>query len=230
MFCGVTNGEFKKISSTEVAKEAWTILETTYEGIKVVKTMKLQRLTSSFEEIRMEEDETFDEFYVKLKDIVNFAFNLGEYIAESKIFRKILRSLPERFHAKITAIEEVKDIDQIPLIELVGNLQTYEMGLGLIGKGGKSKDLALEGIEEEIENSENEDESEDEDEDEDLTFITDEIIKLLQFRKKDKGKPPRKSKSSKKIKNEKPLIQCHECKGFGHMRIECPNFVMNVKR
>ena len=54
LFCGVTNEEFKKISSTEVAKEAWTILEITYEGTKVVKTVKLQRLTSSFEEIRME--------------------------------------------------------------------------------------------------------------------------------------------------------------------------------
>ena len=66
--------------------------------------MKLQKLTSSFEEIRMEEDETFDEFYAKLKDIVNFAFNLGEYIVEFKIVRKILRSLLERFHAKITVI------------------------------------------------------------------------------------------------------------------------------
>ena len=120
LFCGVTNEESKKISSTEVAKEAWTILETTYEGTKAVKTVKLQR--SSFEEIRMEEDETLDEFYAKLKDIVNFAFNLGESIVDSKIVRKILRSLPERFHAKITAIEEVKDIDQIPLTELVGNL------------------------------------------------------------------------------------------------------------
>ena len=211
LFCGVTNEEFKKISSTEVAKEAWTILETTYEGTKIVKTVKLQRLTSSFEEIMMEEDGTFDEFYVKLNDIVNSAFNHGESIAESKIARKILRSLPERFYAKITAIEEVKDIDQIPLIELVGNLQTYEMGLGSIGKGGKSKNFALKGIEEEIEDSEDKDEIEDEDEDDDeddgLTFITDEIIKLLQFRKKDKSKPPRKSKSSRKGKHEKPIIQ-----------------------
>ena len=38
-FCGVTNGEFKKISSTEVAKKAWTILKTTYEGTKAVKTV-----------------------------------------------------------------------------------------------------------------------------------------------------------------------------------------------
>ena len=140
LFCGVTNEEFKKISSTEVAKEAWTILETTYEGTKA---MKLQQITSSFKEIRMEEDETFDEFYAKLMDIVNSTFNLGESIAKSKIDRKILRSLPERFHAKITVIEEVKDINQIPLTELVGNLQTYEMGLGLMGKGGKSRNLAL---------------------------------------------------------------------------------------
>ena len=95
LFCGVTNEEFKKILSTEVAKEAWTILETTYEGSEAVKTVKLQQLTSSFEEIRMEKDETFDEFYAKLKDIVNSAFNLRESIAESKIVRKILRSLPE---------------------------------------------------------------------------------------------------------------------------------------
>ena len=42
LFCGVTNEEFKRISSTEVAKEAWTIFETTYEGTKTVKTMKFQ--------------------------------------------------------------------------------------------------------------------------------------------------------------------------------------------
>ena len=84
------------------------------------------------------------------------------------------------------------------------------MGLGSMGKGRKSKNLALKGIEEEIEDFEDKDESEDEDEDkdedEDLTFITNEIIKFLQFRKKDKGKPPRKSKSSRKGKSEKPLI------------------------
>ena len=68
LFSAVTNEEFKKISSTKTAKEAWTILQTTYEGTKVVKDSKLQRLTTSFEEIKMEEDESFDEFYAKLKD------------------------------------------------------------------------------------------------------------------------------------------------------------------
>ena len=143
LFSAVTNEEFKKIFSTETAKEAWTILQTTYEGTKVVKDSKFQRLITSFEEIKMEEDESFDEFYAKLKDIVNTAFNLGETILEPKIMRKVLRFLPERFHAKITSIEESKDIDQIPLTKLVGNLQTYELGLTRIGKTGKGKSMAL---------------------------------------------------------------------------------------
>ena len=91
----------------------------------------------------MEKDETFDEFYAKLKDIVSLAFNLGYYISEPKIVRKVLRSLPERFHAKITTIEESKDIDTIPLMELIGNLQAYELGLTRLGKGTKSKNMAL---------------------------------------------------------------------------------------
>ena len=106
LFSAVTNEEFKKISSTETTKKAWTILQTTYEGTKAVKDSKFQRLTTSFEEIKMEEDELFDEFYAKLKDIVNSTFNLGETIPEPKIVKKVLKSLPERFHAKITAIEE----------------------------------------------------------------------------------------------------------------------------
>jgi len=72
---------------------------------------------------------------------VNLAFNLGENISEPKIVRKILKSLPEWFHAKITAIEESKDIDTIPLTELIGNLWTYELGLVRIGKRSKNKNI-----------------------------------------------------------------------------------------
>ena len=141
LFSVVTNEEFKKISSTEIAKEVWIILQTAYKGTKAVKDSK--RLTTNFEEIKMEDDESFDEFYTKLKDIVNSTFNLRKTIHEPKIVRKVLKSLPERFHAKITAIEESKDIDKIPLTELVGNLHTYELGLTRIRKSSKSKSMAL---------------------------------------------------------------------------------------
>ena len=156
LFNVVTNEEFKKISSTDNAKEAWTILQNTYEGTKAVKNSKLQRLTTSFEEIRMDEDKSFDKFYAKLKDILNSTINLREQILKPKIVRKILRSLPERFHAKITVIEESKGLDSIPLTELIGNLQTYELGLARVGKSGKGKNMALK-----TKNNDNDDSSDD---------------------------------------------------------------------
>ena len=107
----------------------------------------------------MEEDESFDEFCAKVKDIVNSAFNLVETILEPKIVRKVLKSLPERFHTKITAIEESKDIDKIPLTELVGNLQTYELGLSRIGKSGKGKSMALKAISSDIDESSDDEDS-----------------------------------------------------------------------
>ena len=72
---------------------------------------------------------------------MNSVFNLGETIHEPKIMRNVLRSLPKRFYAKIMAIEESKDIDKIPLTELVGNLQTYELGLTRTDKLSKSMAL-----------------------------------------------------------------------------------------
>ena len=148
----------------------------------------------------MEEDESFDEFYAMLKDIMNFAFNLRETIPEPKIMRKVLRSLAERFHAKIIAIEESKDIDQIPLIELVSNLQTYEFGLFRIKKSSKSKSMALKA------KSSDTDESLDDEDSKMKSYITRQLKKFMknanakgfdkdhkqsnssQFKSQDKGK------------------------------------------
>ena len=81
----------------------------------------LQQLTSRFESIRMSDDESFDEFYTKLNDIVNSAYNLGKIYYQPKIVRKILESLTENFRPKVTVITESKDVDSIPVDELVGS-------------------------------------------------------------------------------------------------------------
>ena len=77
----------------------------------------------------MGDDECFDSFYGKLNEIVIVKLNLGEKIEDAKVVRKILRSLPESFRAKVTAIGESKDLDEIKIQELIGSLQTYELGL-----------------------------------------------------------------------------------------------------
>ena len=148
IFYGVSPDEFHRISHITVAKEEWEILETTYEGTKKEKDTKLQMLTTQFEELKMSEDESFDSFYSKLNEVVVSKFNLGEKTEDSKIVRKILRSLPESFRAKVTAIKESKDLDDIKVQELVGSLQTYEI---LLPNKRKSKSLALKTINEKLE-------------------------------------------------------------------------------
>ena len=143
IFNVVSMDEFKRISNVEVAHTAWNILQTVHEGTKVVKINKLQQLTSKFESIKMFDDESFDEFYAKLNDIINSAYNLGEIFDQPKIVRKIFRSLTEDFRAKVTAITESKDMDSIPIDELVGSLQSYELDLP---KTSKSKSMALKSV------------------------------------------------------------------------------------
>ena len=76
IFCGVSTDEFHRISHVDTAKEVWTILETTYEGTKKVKETKLQMLTTRFEELKMDDNESFDSFYGKFNEIVIAKLNL----------------------------------------------------------------------------------------------------------------------------------------------------------
>ena len=176
----------------------------------------------------MDDNESFDEFYVKLKDIVNSAFNLGEQIPEPKIVRKILRSLLERFHAKITTIKESKDLDSIPLTELIGNLQTYELGLVRVGKGSKTKNMALK-----VKNDDKDESSEDEGT-KFKSYITRQFNKFIknanvkasdkdckqfgfsQFKSQDKGK--REFKDAGQSNNVPVGPKCYGCQGYGHMK------------
>ena len=91
----------------------------------------------------MSDDESFNEFYAKLNDIVNSTYNLGEIYDQPKIFRKILRSLTENFRPKVIVITESKDVHSIPVDELVGSLQSYELDLP---KTSKSKSMALKSV------------------------------------------------------------------------------------
>jgi hypothetical protein len=215
--------EFAKISNCESAKPAWKILETTYEGTKLVKSTKLQMLISKFEEIKMLEEETFGEFYSKISDLRNSMVSLGKPISDVKLIRKILRSLPEGFRIKVTTIEESKDLEEMKIEELVGSLQTYELSLPQVKK---VKTIALKASKKKVEASSKDDS---EDEDKVVAMLAKTFRRLMKddrFKKKfsDKMKKPlRDAEPEEEEKRDPGGPRCFECSGFGHIRAYCGN-------
>ncbi|KAA0039004.1 gag-pol polyprotein [Cucumis melo var. makuwa] len=129
IFNGVDLNVFKLINSCTTAKEAWKILKVAYEGTSKVKISRLQLITSKFEALKMTEDETVSEYNERVLEIPNDSLLRSEKISESKIVRKVLRSLPRKFDRKVTAIEEAQDITTLKLDELLELLLTFEMAM-----------------------------------------------------------------------------------------------------
>ncbi|XP_021831887.1 uncharacterized protein LOC110771842 [Prunus avium] len=131
---------------TTVLKTREEFTTVTHEGTDTVKGAKLQMNTLQFKTIIMDENETFSEIYAKLCIIVNACSSLGEKIPKDRVVKKILRSLPQHFQPKITAIEEICDLNTLKVRELIRSLQTYEMK-HLASK--KSKSVALKVVDKE---------------------------------------------------------------------------------
>jgi hypothetical protein len=140
LYLAISQTKHSRISNCDSAKDAREILKTTYEGTNLVKASKIQMLVSQFEKIEMFEDETFNDFFGKLSEIRNSMINLGKKVYDTKIIRKVMRSLPERFRMKVIAIESCTDLETMKIEELVGACQTYEFSLP---QPRKNKDLAL---------------------------------------------------------------------------------------
>ncbi|PNX86516.1 gag-protease polyprotein, partial [Trifolium pratense] len=237
LYNGVDKHIFRLIKKCVSAKEAWNILETVHEGTSKVKMSRLLLLTTKFENLRMNDDETIQEFHMTLLDYDNQFDALGEKIPEEKLVRKMLRSLPKKFDMKVTAIEEAKDITEMKLDELVDSLQTYEVATNE-RMDKKYKSIAF------VSNAEEEDQQSDT---ESESSISNEMVLLgKQFNKvlKRMDKRPRTSVADtgrntyrnfrKPTTDEKTSlnkgVQCHECEGYGHIRTECATFLKKQKK
>jgi hypothetical protein len=115
-----------RVASTKKAKEAWDILQTTYQGMDKVKTAKLQILRRDFETMSMKDSDTVDSFYTHVIGLINQIKSHGETIDDRKVVEKVLRSLPPKFDTLVVTLEEGKDLSQFSLDELQASLINHE--------------------------------------------------------------------------------------------------------
>ena len=110
----------------KTANEIWDFLKKEYEGNERVKGMQVLNLIREFEMQRMKESETIKDYSDRLLDIVNKVRLLGTDFSNSRIVQKILVTVPEKFEATISSIENSKDVSSITLAELLNALQAQE--------------------------------------------------------------------------------------------------------
>ena len=104
-------------------------MEVTHEGTSQVKESRLALLSNEYENFSMQRDEDIKEMYGRFSSLVYNAKALGKTYTKVELIRNILRVLPMNFEAKVTAIQESKDLNKVSMEELIGNLITYEMEL-----------------------------------------------------------------------------------------------------
>jgi hypothetical protein len=124
---GLAEAEFVKVMHLNTAKEMWDKLINSYEGNEKVKGVKLQTYRLKFEQLKMNEDEAISKYFLRVEELVNAMKGLGETFDDSLLVQKILRSLPNKFNPKVSAIEELNDLKTLSIDQLLGTLTAYEM-------------------------------------------------------------------------------------------------------
>ncbi|XP_075101772.1 uncharacterized protein LOC142177204 [Nicotiana tabacum] len=127
LVCGIGPNEYNRISACQSAKEIWEALQTSHEGTTQVKQSKIDMLTTEYELFRMKDDESVQDMHTRFTSIIHELHPLGEIIPRNKLVRKILSVLPSSWESKVNDITEAKDLQELTIDELVGNLKTYEM-------------------------------------------------------------------------------------------------------
>ncbi|XP_074327754.1 uncharacterized protein LOC141665667 [Apium graveolens] len=123
---GVDESTFEKISNAKTAKEAWEILQKSFQGVEKVKKVRLQVLRGEFENLKIKNSENIGKFVTRLKAVTNEMKRNGESLDDVRVMEKLLRSLTRKFDYVVTSIEESKDLSTISIDELVGSLQGHE--------------------------------------------------------------------------------------------------------
>lgn len=126
LFAAVSTTIFTRIMSLKTAKDVWDYLKEEYEGDERIRGMQVMNLIREFELQKMKESETIKEYSDKLLGIVNKVRLLGTVFTDSRIVEKILVTVPERYEASITTLENTKDLSKITLAELLNALQAQE--------------------------------------------------------------------------------------------------------
>ncbi|GJZ61233.1 zf-CCHC domain-containing protein [Tanacetum coccineum] len=217
--------EYERIFMCNTAKEIWKTLLITHQGNSQVKDNKIDLLVQQYEQFVIFEDESIDSAFARFNTIITSLKALDEGYSSKNYVRKFLRALHPKWRAKVTAIEESKDLTSLSLDELIRNLKVHEMIIKkdseIVKAKGERKSLALKAKKE----SSDEESLTSGSEDEEYAMAVRDFKKFFKRR----GRFVRQPRNDKKTyqrsldeNNGKSKRKCFRCGDPYHLIGECP--------
>ncbi|GKB05863.1 retrovirus-related pol polyprotein from transposon TNT 1-94 [Tanacetum coccineum] len=210
----------------KTAKEIWDTLLITHQGNSQVKDNKIDLLVQQYEQFTISEEESIDNAFARFNTIITSLKALDESFSSKHYVRKFLRALHPKWRAKVTTIEESKNLTSLSLDELIGNLKVYKVIIKkdsemVKGKREQNRSLALKAKKE----SSDEDSSNSDSEDEEYAMAVKEFKKFFKRRGRFARQPRDERKSfqrSRSDKDGKSESKCFRCGDPNHFIGECP--------
>ncbi|GJU84430.1 retrovirus-related pol polyprotein from transposon TNT 1-94 [Tanacetum coccineum] len=216
--------EYERIFICNTTKEIWKTLLIT-QGNSQVKDNKIDLLVQQYEQFVISKDESIDSAFSRFNIIITSLKALDEGYSSKNYVRKFLRGLHPKWRAKVTAIEESKDLTSLSIDELIENLKVQEMIIKkdseIVKAKGERRSLALKAKKE----SSDEECSTSRSEDEEYAMAVRDFKKFFKRRERF----IRKQRNDKKIvqrsrddKNDKGKRKCFRCGDPNRLIRECP--------
>ncbi|GJX12728.1 hypothetical protein Tco_0204486 [Tanacetum coccineum] len=126
LYNALPNNEYERIFMCKTAKDIWQSLNT-HQGNSQVNDNKIDLLVQQYEQLTILEEESIDSGFARFNTIITSLKALDEGFSSKNYVRKFLRVLHPKWRAKVTTIEESKDLSSLALDELIGNLKVHEV-------------------------------------------------------------------------------------------------------
>ncbi|GKC99835.1 zf-CCHC domain-containing protein [Tanacetum coccineum] len=217
--------EYKRILMCNTAEEIWKTLLITHQGNSQVKDNKIDLLVQQYEQFVISEDKYIDSSFARFNTIITSLKALDEGYSSKNYVRKFLRALHPKWRAKVTTIEESKELTSLSLDELIGNLKVHERIIKkdseIVKVKGERRSLVLKAKKE----YSDEEFSTSRSEDEEYAMAVRDFKKFFKRRGKFVRQPRNDKKTfqrSRDDKNGKSERKCFRCGDPNHLIGECP--------
>lgn len=130
-----------QVATKETSKEVWDCLKTRFIGAERVRDARMQTLKKAFDSMRMNEDETLDQYAGRITTVAVKYSSVGGTLDDTALVKKLFDTTPDRFLSVIAGIEQFYDLKTMPFEEALGRLKAYEErtcrghGTGNTGEG-----------------------------------------------------------------------------------------------